>query len=57
MFSRAGIIIFCLGITMADSESLLAPILTIAIGMLLVKIGAARGELEIEDEEEENNGR
>ena len=57
MFSRIGVIIFCLGITMADSESLLIPITVIAIGMLLVKIGMNRGELEIEGEEkgEEND--
>ena len=51
MFSRIGVITFCLGVTMADSENLLVPITVIAIGMLLVKIGMNRGELEKDEEE------
>lgn len=46
MFSRLGVIIFCLGITMADSECLLIPIAAIALGAALYKIGEARGEQE-----------
>lgn len=50
MFSRLGIVIFCLGIMMADSECLLIPIAVVALGMALIKIGHIRGELEEENE-------
>ena len=46
MFSRIGILIFILGITMADSECLIVPVAVIALGAALYKIGKARGEQE-----------
>lgn len=46
MFSRIGVIMFCLGVMMADSECLLVPIAVIALGAALYKIGKARGEQE-----------
>ena len=48
MFSRIGVVIFCIGVTMADSECLLVPIAVVAVGALLVRIGLARGELKDE---------
>ena len=52
MLSRIGIVIFCIGVTMADSEWLLVPIALVAVGALLVKIGMNRGELKIGGDEE-----
>lgn len=44
MFSRLGMIIFILGITMADSECVLVPMAMVLIGIGLCRIGYLRGE-------------
>ena len=50
MFSRIGILILILGLTMADSECLLIPVAVMALGAVLIKIGYMRGELEEDNE-------
>ena len=39
MLIRIGITLVCLGLMMADSKSLVSPVIVIAIGALLIAIG------------------
>ena len=38
IINRIGFIIFCIGVSLADSENLLIPIIVTAIGIILFKI-------------------
>ena len=38
IINKLGIIIFCVGVCLADCENLFIPILTVIIGILLIKL-------------------
>ena len=52
MLLQIGFLILCLGATMGDSESKLFPMILIAVGFVLVRIGGKEFEDEIEIDED-----